>query len=186
MLSISLVAGLSTPVSTDIWHSACDLQCLLWWFLVSAAYSGLIVTLLYTDHWSESVLTLITLYSPSDTLMVISAFPGHKRVWFIVELIHPFIARHDHLEVNKVRIYNPSQLRGSTLGRENISHDHLSQPEVCQWFNIASGVNLKKPLVRRSQSFLSVGQYVIIAPHPVNSESGHNINNPPAITNRHN
>ena len=84
---------------------------------------------LITDHSTH----MSSHQSAHPTLWWLSPHSPDTRVWFIVRLIHPFIARHDHLEVNKVRIYNPSPLL-----RENISHDHLSQPEVCQWFNIAS------------------------------------------------
>ena len=56
-------------------------------------------------HWSLIALTPLC---TSNTLWWLSPHSPDTRVWFIVRLIPAFIARHDHLEVNKVRIYNPS------------------------------------------------------------------------------
>ena len=124
LLYLSLVAGLSP----DIWHS---LSLSLSLPVISAAccddsrrepHTRVILSHCYTLISDQCYKCPHTHNTPRCNIQHwwLSPHSPDTRVWFIVRLIHPFIARHDHLEVNKVRIYNPSPLIDSVLGRENM------------------------------------------------------------------
>ena len=151
------------------------MKSMLWWVLERAAYPGHIVTLLYTDHWSHSH------HSAHPTLWWLSPHSPDTRVWFIVRLIPAFIARHDHLEVNKVRIYNPSP-RSEKISPMLIFPSSKYANDLISRVFSQSEETISASLAIISQR----GSICDNSASPCEHWARHNINNPPAITNRHN